>query len=144
MPFVEKPVAFDSVDFLPGFPSLSVYGCNPWNRDLRAGACASPPSVVGREKAQLPATVAMSRAMLEAGIGPASFMSEMQRGIVPAALSGCGCGGSCGGCGDDHGGMGAYGLPDFSAVASDPFGYITSNLFPIALGAALVFMLKRK
>lgn len=159
MPLMEKPVAFGSVNFLPGFPSLSVFGCNPWKQDMRAGACANPPSVIGREKAALPATDAMTRAMLEAGVGPDSFIADIQRGVMPAALSGvggsgsaswehhhanekggCGCGGKCGGCGGGLSGV----AETFAELTSDPMQFLQDNALAIALGAAVVWMLKKK
>ena len=180
MPLMERPVAFGSINFLPGFPSLSVFGCNPWKRDMKAGACANPPSTIGREKAALPATVAMTQAMLEAGVGPDSFISDIQRGVMPAALAGlgagsdgsimhhnrarggihalgandngwehhhgneggggCGCGGTCGGRGGGLSGL----SESFTALTSDPMGFLQDNALAIAIGAAVVFMLKRK
>lgn len=122
---------------------MSVFSCNPWATDRVAGACPSSPVAVGREQAALPATEVVRRAMLEAGIGPLDYVAAMDRGVIPGELAGVDCGCGCGGAGA-CGGLGDYGVPDFSAVAADPLGFLKSNAFPMALGAALVLVLKRR
>lgn len=88
MPFLKKPVAFDSINFLPGFPSLSAFSCNPWDTGHVAGACASTPVQIARQPSTMPASTFMARAMLEAGVGAPKFDRMMRRGVVPAGMAG--------------------------------------------------------
>lgn len=153
MPYMAKDVAFGSIGFQPGFPSLSQFSCNPWSTSATSGACPTAPVALARERAALPATDVVRRAMLEVGAGPFDYNYAMAQGIVPASLAGisddnlpmvgglagdcgCGCGGSCG--------LGDYGVPDFNAVMADPLAFLKSNLFPMALGAALLMLVKRR
>lgn len=64
---VEKPIAFESLDFLPGFPTLSKFACNPFSTNFRAGACANPPVAVGRERTPLNGWPAVTAAIRAAG-----------------------------------------------------------------------------
>lgn len=64
---IEKPIAFESLDFLPGFPTLSKYTCNPFSTFYRAGACANPPQTVGRERTGPYGFDAMVQAIKAAG-----------------------------------------------------------------------------
>jgi hypothetical protein len=89
MPFLRKPIAFDSINFQPGFPSLSVFSCNPWDTSRRLdGACASEPVQIARQQSTMPASFYIQRALIEAGAAPAAVNNMMKRGIVPAALAG--------------------------------------------------------
>lgn len=158
MPLVKKPVAFDSINFLPGFPSLSRYQCNPWKIADSAGACADSPVNISREPNMLPASVFIQRAMLQAGVAPPAMKNMMARGIVPAALAGivrqahlhgsggallglghdCGCG--CGGHGDCGGGLGgASGSVGVGGSAGSSYGFDGgdegTNYGPTRLGA---------
>lgn len=174
MPFIKKPVAFDSINFLPGFPSLSAYACNPWDSGKVAGACASTPVQIARQPSTMPASTFIARAMLEAGVAPPQLNNMMRRGVVPGALAGiarqhlkgmgfasdggssddgykmtrlgggCGCGGSCGGCGDDHKHGGGLGFA-LSDITSDPMAWLSANAVPLAIGAGLAyFIFKRR
>lgn len=149
--YVDRPVAFDSINFLPGFPSDSVYQCDPWSTTRGEGACAGSPTVIGREQGVNPASMAIARAIAAARNAPASGLS--------GCGGSCGCGGTCGGgMGDDggaygstsrshqhhHASIGDFGLPDFSTIAADPVGYLKGNAFPIVLGALAVYLIKRK
>ncbi len=133
MPLVARAVAFDSVGFLPGFPSDSAYQCDPWSTSRKMGGCADAPQVVGREAGTSQAGAAIARAIAEARGGSATVN-----------LGGCGCGGSCGGCGSHEHGLGDYGIPALSDVTGDPVGYLRSNAFPIVLGALAVYLIKKR
>lgn len=109
--FVAKPVAFGSINFLPGFPSDSVYSCNPWKTDSAAGSCATPPTSIGRESNVLPAGDAIAQALRDvtgrmslAGLGGCGCKSKAKQHhsttlVGVGSVDDCGCGGSCGGCG---------------------------------------------
>lgn len=89
MPLIQKPVAFDSINFLPGFPSLSRYGCNPWNRFNTAGACPSDPINVSNEPSPgMSASAYISRAMAEAGVSSPVIDRMVRSGVIPASLAG--------------------------------------------------------
>ena len=151
MPLVARPVAFDSINFLPGFPSDSAFQCDPWSTNRAQGACVDSPTVIGRERGTSQAGVAIAAAIAAA------------RGAAPVSLGSCGgscgCGGTCGGGlgSGDHGGghshphhdgpmkgIGDYGIPDFSTVAGAPLDYLKANAFPIVLGALAVFLIKKR
>jgi len=157
--YVQRPVAFGTINFLPGFPSDSVYQCDPWST-TSAGRCADGPSVIGRETGNYQAGAAIQRALAEVTGRPSLAVGELAVAAAPQvahhhdSLSGigdCGCGGKCGGCGsgaahhhDSLMGMGAYGLPDLATVTADPLGYLQANAFPIVLGALAVYLIKKR
>jgi hypothetical protein len=166
MPFVNKPVAFDSINYLPGFPLDSVYSCNPWDTNPNnPDACSVLPMSLARSAGRMPASLPMQAAMIAAGVAPASRSMMFHKGIVPAQLGGCGCGckgsGSCGmgrGGSDHHvhgGGPGGWsnpfqpgvaGLGDFptSFAPADLMAWAQANAAALGIGFALAWFLKRK
>jgi hypothetical protein len=122
MPLIQKPVAFDSIDFLPGFPSLSKYDCNPWSTAFKAGACATPPTVIGRERnANIYAGDIMARAIASSSNRPAQIEG------LGGCGGKCGCAGKCGGLGHNDS-MGGIGSIDFSLNSTSIADTITSYL----------------
>lgn len=81
---IEKPIAFESLDFLPGFPTLSKYTCNPWGTNFRAGACANPPQAVGRERMAPYGFDAMVQAIKAAGGVVPNYSGKMLAGLGAA------------------------------------------------------------
>lgn len=174
MPFVQKPVAFDSINFLPGFPSLSRFGCNPWNTGKVAGSCPDGPVNISREPIPVPASQYIARAMLQAGVAPPAYNNMFKRGIVPGQLAGImaqlrgignpGGSGDGGSIGDGNtgptrlGGLGGCGCGGscgcgghdhglgfaLTDITSDPLGWLQSNAVPLAIGGALVFFLFKR
>lgn len=154
MPFVAKPVAFDSINFLPGFPGNSRYSCNPWSIEFKAGACAVGPTAVGREPAGVMDARAMALAILAAsnshgpvrlsGLGGASEVRVHSREITGrtrlGSLAGdCGCGGRCG-CGEE--------VPRWAGMGDLSVASVTdwakANWVPLLVGGGLVWFLKRR
>jgi hypothetical protein len=169
MPFVAKPVDFDSINYLPGFPSLSKFSCDPFSWNALTGGCKTPPVAVGRERkgvidanallAALQQTGAKAPSILGGlgGPGGSGFHRRVGTGIhgVGGASGsgslhshrrgmGCGCGGSCGGgcgCGSKSAmGLGQIDLTSMASIVS----WRETNWMPLAIGAGVVWMLKRK
>jgi hypothetical protein len=90
MPLIKQPVAFDSLNYLPGFPSLSKFDCNPWATNVQEGACGNKLVDISRQSGTAPAQVAIQRALTAAGYGSGQSQFAQRRGIVPAALAGSG------------------------------------------------------
>lgn len=78
---IEKPIAFESLDFLPGFPTLSKYTCNPFSTFYRAGACANPPQTVGRERSGPYGFDAMVAAIKAAGGQVPNYSGKQLAGL---------------------------------------------------------------
>jgi hypothetical protein len=158
MPFVAKPVDFDSINYLPGFPSLSKYDCDPFSWNKATGGCKTSPVAIGRERKGVIDAQALLAALQQTGAKAPSILGglgeSMHRrvgtgihGVGAASGSGslhrrrgmgCGCGGSCGGCGDK--GLGQIDLTSMTGILS----WLESNWMPLAIGAGVVWMLKRK
>jgi hypothetical protein len=170
MPFVARPVDFDSINYLPGFPSISKYDCAPDSWNPLTGGCNNPPVSVGRERRGVIDAQALIAALQQAGakapsilggLGSAGSYGYHRRvgtgihGIGAAAGSGslhrrrgmgCGCGGSCGGgggcgCGDKSPmSLGQLDLTSMAGIVT----WLESNWMPLAIGAGVAWMLKRK
>ena len=163
--YVQRPVEFDSINYLPGFPSLSVYSCDPFSWDTLTGGCAGGPVAIGREKAGVNDATAMALAIVGAAAkSPVRLWSSGSRGgdrharpmhlsgqhgadhhhYVDARgsggrrfahLNGCGCGGSCGSCG------GPMGLGfDMTTITT----WLMANWMPLLIGGGVVRFLKRR
>lgn len=161
MAYINRPVAFDSINFLPGFPGNSDYSCNPWDMTAEAGACAVSPVAVGRETSPISDATAMALSALAAGSKAPMGLSGSDRSarFRRVALSGggerdyhrrsggvaglgdsCGCGGRCG-CGQEFVGMGQI---DLSSTMSTITTWVEANWMPLLVGGAVIWFLKKK
>lgn len=169
---IEKPIAFESLDFLPGFPTLSKFACNPWSSNFKAGACANPPVAIGRERGPLNGWPAVQAAIRAAG-GTVPSVTGLggggrggDRHIQRLRLSGAGghadrhradygyqagtlrndvpgYRAKLGGCGCG-GSCGCGGGAGLGFDASSVTSWVTANWMPLAIGAAAVWFLKRR
>jgi hypothetical protein len=149
--YLQKAVDFDSINYLPGFPSLSLYSCSPDSWNPETGGCSALPVAVGRELAPVSDATSMALAVVQAqnkmparlgsahgdrhrrvGMGVAAHERNRNRG-----MGGCGCGGSCGGCGD-HGPIG------MGMAWTDIVTWLESNWMPLLIGGGVVWFLKRR
>jgi hypothetical protein len=149
--YVQRPVDFDSINYLPGFPTLSLYQCDPFSWNGATGGCAAAPVAVGRELAPVSDATSMALAVLQAQnklpvrLGSSGSRSDRHRSRLGSSnradrhlrgLDGCGCGGSCGGCGSPMG-LGAF---DWTSIIT----WLESNWMPLLVGGGVVWFLKRR